>query len=292
MGETVYLNGRFMAPEEAHVPVLDRGFIFGDAVYEVIPVYSRVLLRLDEHLARLQYSLDSIRLRNPHSVDEWRSLLQEVVMRNPWDDQGVYLQVTRGVARRDQAFPDPAVVKPTVFAMANDMRPPSAEQRRDGVPVITREDYRWLRCDIKATSLIANCLLRQEAVDVGCAEVILLRNGKVTEGSASNVFLVKDGIITTPPKDNLILPGITYDLVLELARRHDLPFEVRELTVGELYAADEAWLSSSLREVLPIASVDGIAIGNGKPGPVYERMYALYQAYKREVIDHAGTART
>lgn len=289
MGETVYLNGRFMAPEEAQIPVLDRGFIFGDAVYEVIPVYSRVLLRLDQHLARLQYSLDCIRLANPHSNAEWRELLQQIVMRNPWEDQGLYLQVTRGAARRDQAFPDPAVVKPTVFVMANDVRGPSAVQRREGVPVITREDYRWLRCDIKTTSLIANCLLRQEAAEAGCAEVVLLRNGKVTEGSASNVFLVKNGIIMTPPKDNLILPGITYDLVLELAHRHDLPFEVRELTVGELYAADEVWLSSSLREVLPVTTVDGIAIGNGKPGSVYERVYELYQVYKREVVAHART---
>jgi D-alanine transaminase len=284
MEGTVYLNGRFLPLAEASVPVLDRGFILGDAVYEVLPVYSRTVFRLPAHLARLRRSLAEVGIVNPYSDAEWTHLIQEVVDRNPWEDQGVYLQVTRGVARRDQAFPDPPV-PPTVFIMAHDVRPPSAEQRRDGVAVITREDYRWLRCDIKTTSLIANCMLRQEATEAGCAEVILLREGKVTEGSSSNVFMVKNGIIMTPPKDYLILPGITYDLVLELARRHDLPFEVRELTISELYAADEVWLSSSLREVLPVARIDGIAVAAGSPGPVYERMYALYQARKKEAID-------
>ena len=287
MSEIVYLNGRFMPLAEASVPVLDRGFILGDAVYEVLPVYSRTLFRLDEHLARLQYSLDSIRLPNPHSRQEWATLMKEVVQRNPWDDQGLYLQVTRGVARRDQAFPNPPVA-PTVFIMAHDLRQPTEEQRRLGVPVIAREDYRWLRCDIKTTSLIANCLLRQEAVDAECAEVILLRNGTVTEASSSNVFIVESDVIIAPPKDYRILPGITYDLVLELARANRMPFEVRELSVGELYAAEEVWLSSSLREVLPVTTIDGIPIGTGKPGLMYQRMYELYQSYKQEVIAHAS----
>jgi D-alanine transaminase len=282
LSETVYLNGRFLPLEEASIPVLDRGFLLGDAVYEVIPVYGRRPFRLREHLARLQYSLDNIKLRNPHSVAEWTKLLQEVVDRNPWEDQGLYLQVTRGVARRDQSFPNPPV-PPTVFAMAHDMRPPSAEQRLSGVPVITREDFRWLRCDIKATSLIANCLLRQEATEAGCAEVILLRNGNVTEGSASNVFIVESGLVVTPPKSNLILSGITYDFVLELARDNGVPFEVRDLSVSELYAAEEVWLSSSLREVLPVTTVDGMPVGDGQPGPIYHRMYELYQSYKEKM---------
>lgn len=283
MSETVFLNGRFMPLAEASIPVLDRGFILGDAIYEVIPVYSRVLFRLPRHLARLRRSLEAVGIVNPYSDAEWTDLMQEVVNRNPWEDQGLYLQVTRGVARRDQSFPNPPVSS-TVFIMAHDVRPPSAEQRRLGVPVITREDYRWLRCDIKTTSLIANCLLRQEATEMGAAEVILLREGKVTEGSSSNVFIVKNGIIMTPPQDHLILPGVTCDLSLELAKHEGLPFEAREFTVDELYAADEVWLSSSLREVLPVTSVDGKPIGKGSPGPIYERMHALYQARKQEAI--------
>lgn len=288
MSETVYLNGRFLPLAEAAIPVLDRGFMLGDSVYEVLPVYRRKLFRLREHLARLQYSLDAIKLPNPHSVAQWSELMQEVVNRNPWDDQGLYLQVTRGVARRDQAFPNPPVT-PTVFIMAHDWRAPSAEQRRDGVPVITREDFRWLRCDIKATSLIANCLLRQEATEAGCAEVFLLRNGLVTEGSASNVFIVESGVVITPPKSHLMLSGITYDFVLELLRDNGFRFEVREFTVSELYAAEEVWLSSSLREVLPVTSVDGITIGDGKPGPIYHRTYELYQAYKEKVCGDVRT---
>lgn len=286
MSETVYLNGDFLPLEQARVPVLDRGFIFGDGIYELLPAYSRVLFRLDEHLTRLNNSLIAVGMRNPFSAAQWADLLNEIVSRNPWDDQSVYVQVTRGVARRDQAFPQPPI-PPTVFVMADAMRLPSAEQRRAGVPVITREDYRWSRCDIKATSLIANCMLRQEAVENDCAEVLLLRQGMVTEGSSSNVLLVKDRVIIAPPKDELILPGVTYDLALELARLNDLPFEVRPVSVAELYAADEIWLSSSLREVIAVTTVDGMPVSEGRPGPVYQRVYDLYQSYKTQVIAYA-----
>lgn len=282
MSETVFLNGEFLAPAEAKVPVLDRGFIFGDAVYEVLPAYKRRLFRLREHLARLRYSLASVRIEDPYDEARWCELLQTVVDRNPWPDQTVYLQVTRGVAPRDPPFPVPPLT-PTVLIMSSPLRQPTEAQRAEGLRVITREDYRWLRCDVKTTSLIANCLLRQEAVDADCAEVILLRDGKVTEASSANVFIVKNGVIIAPPKNHLVLAGITYDLVLELAKTERLPFELREITLAELYASDEVWLSSSIREVMPVTRVDGMPVGAGEPGPVYRSMYALYQNYKGRV---------
>ncbi len=279
MPETVYLNGDFVPLAEAKISVLDRGFILGDGVYEVIPAYRRTPFRLPEHLARLAHSLNEIRLANPHDNAAWTHLVQAVVDRNPWDDQSVYLQVTRGVAPRSQEFPK-TPVPATVFVMSYAMRSPSREQRELGVAVVTRDDYRWHRCDIKSTSLLANCLLRQEAEDAGCAEVVLVRDSHITEASTCNVFIVKHGVIINPPKDRLILPGITYDLVLELARANGLPTAVRPVALAELFAADEAWLSSSTKEVLPVTTVDGKPVGNGKPGPVYARMYDLFQDYK------------
>ena len=282
MGETVFLNGEFVPLSAAKVSVLDRGFMLGDGVYEIMPAYSRALFRLKEHLARLRYSLGSVRISDPYDTKRWIDLLETVVDRNPWPDQTVYLQVSRGVAPRNQPFPSPAVA-PTVLIMSSELCGPTDEERNAGFKVITREDYRWLRCDIKTTSLIANCLLRQEAAEANCAEVILLRGGKVTEASSSNVFIVKNDVIIAPPKDNLILPGITYDLVLELAKADGLPFEVRETSVAELYAADEVWLSSSIREVVPVTMVDGMPVGEGVPGPVYGKVYGLYQDYKGRI---------
>jgi len=281
MSQTVYLNGEFMPLADARIPVLDRGFIFGDGVYEVIPVYGRKPLRLAEHLARMQNSLDAIRLKNPLTREDWTHLVGQIIERNPWDDQSVYVQVTRGVAPRDQAFPVNAV--PTVFIMSNPMAKPSAEQREQGVGVITAEDFRWKRCDIKSVSLLANCLLRQLAADAGCVEAILLRDGYVTEASTSNVFVVKSGKIASPPKDQRILPGITLDLVLDLARAAKLPVEARPIAEGELREADEIWVSSSTKEVLPVTTLDGQPVGNGRPGPLYARMYQLYQEHKAEL---------
>jgi D-alanine transaminase len=279
MDPIVHLNGEFLPLSEARIPVLDRGFIFGDGVYEVIPVYARRLFRLPEHLARLEHSLRSIRLANPHDAASWTRLLESVVERNPWADQSVYLQVTRGVAPRAQEFPKGPVV-PTVFVMASPLKMPTPEQRANGVAVVTRDDYRWERCDIKSTSLLANCLLRQEAEDAGAAETILIRDGNVKEASTCNVLLVKDGVILNPPKDHLILHGITYDLALELAREGGLPVRTREIRREELFTADEVWISSSAREVLAVTVVDGKRIGNGRPGPLYARMHQLFQAYK------------
>lgn len=286
MSDIVYLNGAFMPIEEARIPVLDRGFIFGDGVYEVIPVYSQHPFRLAEHLLRLQYSLDKVRIANPHDNAEWAQLVQEIVQRNAGDDQSVYLQVTRGVAKRDHAFPKG--VQPTVFMMSNPLVTPAPALVESGVACITAQDYRWLNCDIKSVSLLGNCLLRQLSADVGAAETILFRDGKLTEASASNVFIVRDGVVLTPPKDNMVLPGITYDVVLEIARAREFEVEVRAVTEAEVRSADEIWLTSSTKEVLAVTLLDGKPVGDGRPGPLFRRMHALYQAFKQEHMRKAA----
>ena len=281
----IYLNGKFMPREGARIPVLDRGFIFSDGVYEVIPVYSRHPFRLEEHLSRLQHSLDGIRLDNPHSAREWEERIRRLVEINEPEDQSVYLQITRGVAKRDHAFPKD--IEPTVFMMSNPLVTPSRETLEKGAATISAADNRWLRCDIKAISLLPNVLLRQMAVDAGAAETILLRDGFLTEGAASNIFAVKDGILLAPPKDNLMLPGITYDVVIELAQSIGLPCEVRQVSENELFSASELLLTSSTKEVTPITSLDGKPVGNGKPGPVFEKLHAAYQAFKHSVMRRA-----
>jgi D-alanine transaminase len=281
---TIYLNGSYMPIEEARVPVLDRGFIFGDGVYEVIPVYSRHAFRLAEHLKRLQHSLDGIKLPNPHSVSEWTDILSEIIKRNAPEDQYLYLHITRGVAKRDHAFPKPPV-PPTVFVLSNPLTTPPAEQLQSGISCITVVDNRWLRCDIKTIALLPNVLLRQAAVEAGCAEAILIRDDAfLTEGAASNIFVVKNGKLLAPPKDNLMLPGITYDVILELAAANGIPHEVRRITKAEVFGADELLLSSSTKEVLAITRLDGKLVGNGKPGAMFDRLLALYQAFKRDVM--------
>lgn len=288
---TIYLNGKFMPLEEACIPVLDRGFIFGDGVYEVIPVYSKRAFRLADHLKRLQASLDGIRLPNPHKEPEWTRLVVELIDRNPAEDQYLYLHITRGVARRDHAFPQPPV-SPTVFMMSSLLVHPPTELLKAGVSAVTAIDNRWLHCDIKAISLLPNVLLRQQAADAGCAEAILIRQGKddrdsfMTEGSASNIFVVKNGTLLAPPKNNLMLPGITYDVILELATANNIPFQIRKIAKQEIFTADELLLTSSTREVMPITTVDGKPIGIGKPGVMFESLYSLYQKFKREVMRH------
>jgi D-alanine transaminase len=278
----IYLNGKFMPIEEACVPVLDRGFIFGDGVYEVIPVYSRRPFRLREHLKRLQHSLDGIRLANPHGEDEWVRLIGELVERNQEEDQSLYLHITRGVAKRDHAFP-PGVA-PTVFMMSNPLVTSTPELVESGVAVVSAADNRWLRCDIKAISLLPNVLLRQLAVDAGAAETLLLRDGFLTEGAASNIFVVRDDVLLAPPKDNLMLPGITYDVILELAAAASLKTEVRRISEHEVRTAQELWLTSSTKEVLAITHLDGQPVADGKPGPLFRQMYRLYQDYKNTVM--------
>ncbi len=278
----IYLNGRFMPIEEACVPVLDRGFIFGDGVYEVIPVYSRRPFRLREHLKRLQHSLDGIRLANPHNEEEWVRLIGELVELNEEDDQSLYLHITRGVARRDHAFP--AGVAPTVFMMSNPLVISTPELVESGVAVVSAVDNRWLHCDIKAISLLPNVLLRQLAVDAGAAETLLLRDGFLTEGAASNIFVVRDEVLLAPPKNHLMLPGITYDVILELAVAASLKTEVRRISEHEVRAAQELWLTSSTKEVLAITHLDGQPVADGRPGPLFRQMYRLYQDYKNTVM--------
>jgi D-alanine transaminase len=286
---TIYLNGKYMPIEDAKISVLDRGFIFGDGVYEVIPVYSRRAFRLAGHLQRLQHSLDGIRLQNPYIESEWTTIINQLIARNAGEDQYLYLHITRGVAKRDHAFPNPPVA-PTVFMMSNPLPTPPADLLRSGVGAVTAQDNRWLRCDIKAIALLPNVLLRQMAVDAGCAETILIRAGSksggefMTEGAASNIFVVKNGKLLAPPKDNLMLPGITYDVILEIAATNGIPHEVRRIDVAEVHAADELLLTSSTKEVLAITQLDGKPVGTGKPGPMFARLHALYQDFKRDVM--------
>ena len=284
MTQIVHLNGAFLPIDEARVPVLDRGFIFGDGVYEVIPVYSRHPFRMREHLRRLQQSLDGIRLENPHTLTEWEALVHTLIDRNDLQDQSVYLQVTRGPAPRDQAFPKS--VTPTVFMMCMELLPPPAELIGRGASAVSARDFRWDRCDLKVISLLPNVLLRQMSADVGGAETIMFRDGILTEGSASNIFAVENGVILTPPKDNHVLPGITYDVVLELAAAEGIAVEFGHFEEARIRRADELWCTSSTKEILAIVELDGQPVANGKPGPIYRRMYQLYQAYKDEVMRH------
>ena len=274
----VYLNGEFVPLGAAKISVLDRGFIYGDGVYEVIPVYHRAPFRMPHHLKRLQASLDGIRLANPMDDEAWDALVRDLVSRQPFDDQSVYLQVTRGVAKRDHAFPKG--VRPTVFLMSNPLSLPTRDQVEYGVAVVTADDNRWLRCDLKTTSLLGNVLMRQRAADVGAIETVMFRDGWLTEASASNVLVVRGGTIIAPPKDNQILPGITYDATLEFAREAGMPMDIRPVRREEALSADELWLSSSTKEVLAIATVDGRPFGSGGPGPMFRRMYAAFQTHK------------
>lgn len=278
----IYLNGEWMPIEEAKIPVLDRGFIFGDGIYEVIPVYRRKPFRAAGHLARLARSLEAVRIPNPYDEARWMTLIAEIVARQPFENQGVYFQVTRGVARRDHAFP--AGTTPTVFMMSNPLATPSEETYARGVACVTAVDNRWLRCDIKSTSLLGNVLMRQFAADHDAIEAVMFRDGHLSEASASNVLIVKNGVIASPLKDHLILPGITLDATIDLAREAGLPLELRAITEAEVRDADEVWLSSSTKEVLAVTTLDGRPVGHGagagRPGPMFARMRAAYQAAK------------
>ena len=288
---TAYLNGQFLPLSEARISPLDRGFLFADGVYEAIPVYSRFPFRIDEHLSRLQDSLDGIALDNPHTREEWRAIISRLIAQAPFEDQSVYIQITRG-ADIKRAAPFPIGVAATVFLFSAPLIAPSAAQRESGVAAITAEDIRWARCDLKTVALLANVLMRQKAVDAGCAETIMLRDGFLTEGSSSNIFCVKDGVILTPPKDHRMLPGITYDIVLELAAEHGAPHEVRPVSEIELRSADELWMTASSKEVLAITTLDGLPVGKGalagKPGPVTRQMHAWYCVFRDEVMRHAN----
>jgi len=274
----VYLNGKYLPVSQAHVSVLDRGFIYGDGVYELVPIYGREPFRLPHHLARLQRSLDGIGLPNPHTDAQWEALVRSLIGRQPYANQGVYFQVTRGVAKRDHTFPKDAT--PTVFMMSNPLATPSREVVEQGVAVVTADDNRWHRCDLKTISLMGNVLMRQLAADHGAVETVMFRDGFLTEASASNVLVVIDGAIVIPPKDNLILPGITYDAAMEFAREAGIPLTVRPVPRAEALAAQEMWLSSSTKEVIAVTTVDGRPFAGGQPGPVFRRMWEIFQSKK------------
>ncbi len=275
----VYLNGAMTPLSEAKVPVLDRGFIFGDGIYEVIPVYSRKLFRPKQHLARLFRGLAAVSIVNPHTERQWLDLIEEILRLHPSADQLIYIQVTRGVAKRTHAFPNSEPI-PTVFIMSNPLIPLPDAARENGVACVSMEDKRWLRCEIKSISLLGNVLAAQNAAANDANETIQFRDGFLTEGSASNVWIVKNGSLIGPPRDNLILEGIRYGLMEELCAADHIPFKEQRISHAEVFAADEVLLSSASKEVLPVVTIDGLAIANGKPGPIYKRLYAAYQTAK------------
>jgi len=276
----VYLNGEFLAADQAKVSVFDRGFLLGDGVYEVIPVYADKCFQLSGHLIRLQASLDGVRMKNPHTQNEWTALIEQLVERCGGGDQSVYLQVTRGVAPRDHVFPQN--VEPTAFAMSSPLAPIPEKYKIQGAAAIILEDIRWQNCNIKAITLLPNSLLKQQALEAGALEALLIRDGYLTEGAASNAYVVLDGTIYTAPKDEKVLPGITREVVIEIALKNNMPLLEQAVTEQQLKQADEIWISSSTKEVVPITTLDNEAVGTGKPGGVWKEMDALYQQYKQK----------
>ena len=273
----VYLNGEFTRADEAKISVLDRGFIFGDGIYDVVPVYNGKPFRMAEHLDRLERSLKALSISSPKSREEWIELVNELIRRAPTPNCVVYIQVTRGVYKRDHAFPK-GDITPTVFGMATEFKRPSAEQRDQGLRMISIPDERWLHCEIKSISLLGNVLARQQAAEAGVDEAILFRDGFLTEGAASNIWVVSGGKLLAPPKNNLILEGIRYGLMTELAEESGISFESRRISQDEVARADEILVTSAAKEVLPVTELDGKPVGNGKPGPVYRKLQAAYDA--------------
>lgn len=283
-----YLNGEFTLLPDAKISVMDRGFIFGDGVYEVVPVYAGQPFRLTQHLARLARSLIEIRLPNPLTNAQWSSLISNLIAR--YSDftgasaentnQMVYVQITRGVALRDHAMPKD--VQPTVFAMSNRMVQPTAEQRAHGVACVTADDFRWQKAHIKSTSLLGSVFARQISVDAGAAETVMFRDGYLSEAASSNVWVVKNGTVLGPLRNNLVLEGIRYGLIEAICQEQGIPFALRRIHRDEVLAADELLLSSATKEVLPVTTLDGKPVGKGLPGPVYAALYAGYQAAKAQ----------
>ncbi|HTP73188.1 MAG TPA: D-amino acid aminotransferase [Burkholderiaceae bacterium] len=277
------LNGQLQPLNQAKVSVLDRGFIFGDGVYEVIPVYGRRLFRFDEHMARLARSLDKLRIANPYRRDEWLRQARILIAALPAEDQAIYLQVTRGVAMRDHVMPEG--ITPTVFMMTNPMKPATAEQRHLGVACVTARDFRWERGDIKSVSLLGNVLARQISADRGAVETILFRDGWLTEGSGSNVWVVHEGAVLGPPRSEHVLEGIRYELLHELCEEEGIGYNLRPISEDDVRSADELIISSASKEVLPVTKLDEHLVGHGalrgKPGPIYARLYEAYQRAKQ-----------
>ena len=281
-----YLNGEFSNLRDAKVSVLDRGFIFGDGVYEVVPAYAGRPFRFDEHMQRLDRSLAELRIRNPMSHAQWRELVLRLIAayaahmdKTPQEtDQMVYIQITRGVAMRDHVMP-PGLT-PTVFVTTNRMYIYPEAERARGVACVTADDFRWKKAHVKSTSLAGAVLSRQLSADVGANETVMFRDGFLSEAAASNVWVVQGGKLIGTPRDNLVLEGIRYGLFESLCREADIPFELRRVSRDEVFAADELLMSSATKEVLPVVKLDDRAIGNGRPGPIYQRLYDGYQRAK------------
>ncbi len=279
----LYLNGQFIPIEAARISALDRGCLFGDGVYEVIPVYSRHPFRLFEHLKRLAASLESLLFPMIHTPQEWADLIRETIGLQSFDDQSVYLHVTRGAAPfRD--FPFPVPLNPTVMIYPTPLVTTEPRVKAAGVRALSHVDFRWLRCDVKSLNLLPTVLMREQAKRADCAEVIFFRDGFLTEGAASNIFVVKDGVILAPPKSNWMLSGITYDLVCELALAHHIPHDIRPISEAEVRGADELWMTSSTKEVLALVALDDVPVGTGQVGPMAVRMDGLYQDFKNTVM--------
>lgn len=279
-----YLNGDYVALNEARVSVMDRGFIFGDAVYEVLPAYGGKLFRLEQHLARLDRSLAELRIDNPLARADWlavaRKLMAAHTATTGATDQLVYIQVTRGVALRDHVMVEG--LEPTVFVMCSAMKPATGTQRAEGVACVTADDFRWRKAHIKSTSLLGAVFARQISADAGALETVMFRDGFLSEAAASNVWVVKGGVLMGPPRNHLVLEGIRYGLLEEISRQAGIPFELRPIARAEVLAADELLLSSATKEVLAITRLDGQPVGTGRPGPVYQRLHAAYQQAKAE----------
>lgn len=282
MSNIVYLNGEYQPIETATVSVMDRGFLFGDGVYEVIPVFGGKMLRLQEHLNRLQNSLNRISLVNPNNTEGWFAIFSQLLQKNAGEDRAIYLQISRGAyTRRDLSID--ANYPPTVFAMVLQVTPPAVDVASAGIAVITVDDFRWNACDIKSTSLVASVMLRQQATEADVQDAILIKDCTVTEGTASNVFIVKNNVLITPPTGTQLLPGITRDLVVEIAEKSNILVEERVVREAELYTADEIWMTSSTREIAPVIKLNGEAVGSGVAGSMWKRVMDLYQQYKQEL---------
>jgi len=277
-----YLNGEYLTRSEARLPVTDRGLLFGDSVYEVIPAYGGRPFRVEHHLQRLDRSLASIRMDNPLTHEEWRRVFERLSKQLPGQDQSIYLQVTRGAYPvRNHVIP--AKIQPNVLAFTSLNPPRDSEKAEQGIRVITLDDIRWHRCDIKATALLANVLARAQATEEGADEAILIRDGAALEGTASNLFVASNGLLITPPDSEELLPGITRDLVLELAQEAGIPYAQAAIAAADLESADEIWLTSSTREISAVIELNGRPVGSGRPGELWQRMDALFQACKERL---------
>ena len=268
MTTIAYLNGAFQPLEDYRIHPLDRGFLYGDGVYEVMPVYDTRVFCFDRHMQRLARSLAQAGIRNPHTNEQWRRLADELIARSAMRNFALYLQVTRGSGATRDHIP-PAGIEPTVFMMP--MEPPAQARLQTGAAAITLEDLRWERCDIKSTNLLANIMLCRQAKEAGADEAILTHGGVVTEGAKSNVFVVKDNAIATPQTGRRVLAGITRAVVIKIAEREKIDCRERAIGKDELFTADEIWLTSSTRRIVPVTRIDRLPVGEGRPGPVWRR---------------------